>query len=88
MHPDGWVSGVYYVKLPKIIATDESGHAGWIEFGNVPAEFRHTATRTVKAIQPKEGLLILFPSYFYHRTVPFADTQERISVAFDVLPRP
>lgn len=87
VHPDGWVSGVYYVKLPRIVETSKPGHAGWIEFGHPPAEFHHAATPDVKAIRPEEGLMILFPSYFYHRTVPFAGTEERISVAFDVLPR-
>lgn len=87
VHPDGWVSGVYYVKLPKIVETNEPGHAGWIEFGQPPAEFHHAAKPNVRAIRPEEGLMILFPSYFYHRTVPFSGDEERISVAFDVLPR-
>lgn len=87
MHPDGWVSGVYYVKLPPAIGKEPSERAGWIEFGGTPAEFRHTAAANVKAIQPQEGLLILFPSYFYHQTVPFTGTEERISVAFDVVPK-
>ena len=30
--------------------------------------------------------MVLFPSYFYHRTVPFTGTDERISIAFDVRP--
>ena len=29
--------------------------------------------------------MLLFPSYMFHRTLPFAGTGERISVAFDVL---
>ena len=80
------MSGVYYVKLPKIVEQNEPGHAGWIEFGSAPAEFRHAATPNVKTIRPQEGLMILFPSYFYHRTVRFSGNEERISVAFDVLP--
>ncbi|MHA1599304.1 MAG: putative 2OG-Fe(II) oxygenase [Alphaproteobacteria bacterium] len=28
----------------------------------------------------------MFPSYFYHHTIPFAGSGRRISIAFDVLP--
>ena len=37
-------------------------------------------------VRPEEGLLVLFPSYFYHRTIPFDDPGTRISIAFDVVP--
>jgi hypothetical protein len=30
--------------------------------------------------------MILFPSYFYHRTVPFRSDDYRISIAFDIIP--
>ncbi len=30
--------------------------------------------------------MFLFPSYFYHRTVPFENEQNRISIAFDIMP--
>ncbi|HUL47329.1 MAG TPA: putative 2OG-Fe(II) oxygenase [Steroidobacteraceae bacterium] len=29
---------------------------------------------------------VLFPSYFWHGTVPFASEQPRLTVAFDVVP--
>jgi hypothetical protein len=31
--------------------------------------------------------MLLFPSYFWHRTVPFESERERICVAFDVIPK-
>ena len=34
-------------------------------------------------LEPKAGTLVLFPSYLYHGTRPFA-AGERLSVAFDV----
>ncbi len=36
--------------------------------------------------RPEEGLMLLFPSYFYHRSVPFEAAERRISISFDVLP--
>ncbi|MFB3078779.1 MAG: putative 2OG-Fe(II) oxygenase [Lysobacterales bacterium] len=40
----------------------------------------------VKRIRPEAGLMLLFPSYFYHGTVPFDYDAQRISIAFDILP--
>ena len=41
----------------------------------------------VETIRPEEGMLVLFPSYFYHRTIPFESAQQRICIAFDAIPR-
>jgi hypothetical protein len=38
----------------------------------------------VKAFLPEEGLMYMFPSYFYHRTIPFDSEQKRICIAYDV----
>ena len=34
-----------------------------------------------------EGLLIAFPSYAWHRTLPFDDPHERICISFNVVPK-
>ena len=84
-HPSAWLSGVYYVKVPAIVAVPGQGEAGWIEFGRPPDHFHRTVEPEVQAFQPEEGMMVLFPSYFYHRTVPFETAETRISIAFDVL---
>ena len=86
-HPDGWISGVYYPKLPAITREDTPEKQAWIEFGR-PREdipFKRDGWQT-KAVRPEEGLLILFPSYMWHRTMPYTGGDERVSIAFDVLP--
>jgi Putative 2OG-Fe(II) oxygenase len=30
--------------------------------------------------------LVLFPSYFWHGTVPFESSADRLTIAFDVVP--
>jgi hypothetical protein len=40
-----------------------------------------------RAVEPREGRLVIFPSYFYHRTRPFDCIGARISIAFDAVPR-
>lgn len=41
-----------------------------------------------RVIRPKPGYLALFPSYMWHGTVPFSDTEPRMTSAFDMLPKP
>jgi hypothetical protein len=37
---------------------------------------------------PRPGMLLLFPSYFAHRTLPTGSRDPRLCVAFDVEPSP
>ncbi len=84
VHPEGWLSSCYYVSLPDVI--DDNGDAGYIKFGEPPFECAF-AREGVKTIKPEEGALVLFPSYFWHGTVPFHSEQPRLTVAFDVKPK-
>ena len=85
IHPSAWLSGVYYVALPPALGADDDGTAGWIEFGRPYWDFQIRAEPETRLIEPEEGLMLLFPSYMFHRTLPFAGSGERISIAFDVL---
>ncbi|NKB58834.1 MAG: tetratricopeptide repeat protein [Alphaproteobacteria bacterium] len=84
IHRAAWLSGVYYAKVPAIV--NDGGNAGWIEFGEPGPEYHWSAEPEAKTFQPKPGLMVLFPSYMFHRTIPFESDETRISVAFDVVP--
>jgi len=86
IHPAGWLSGVYYVRLPAVVAANDAGHAGWIAFGGHDPAYGLDPVSEIRRIRPEEGLMVLFPSYVYHRTVPFEGDELRISIAFDALP--
>ena len=86
IHPTAWTSGVYYVATPDVIRAADRRHAGWIEFGRAPSHLYHGAKPRVHMVRPEEGMMLLFPSYIYHRVLPFDSCQARISVAFDVKP--
>ncbi len=81
-HPAGLVGGVYYVEVPR----GEGDNQGAIEFGRPPAHFKATKEPDLKIVHPAVGMLVLFPSYFWHRTIPFEGAGRRISIAFDVIP--
>jgi hypothetical protein len=83
IHPSGWISGVYYVDVPKLESV--AGPAGEIEFG--VHSFGNEDVRAPRwRVKPQPGLLLLFPSYYAHRTWPTGVSHRRISVAFDVIP--
>lgn len=86
-HPPGWLSGVYYPQLPDAVEKSADDHQGWIEFGRAYYRVGSTDEPPIRLIKPNPGLMILFPSYFGHRTVPFQSSETRMSVAFDILPR-
>lgn len=85
VHKKAWISGVYYVQLPAVIDEARDDNAGWIEFGHGPADLYSHSRPPTRRIKPVEGMLLTFPSYLWHRTIPFESGQRRICVAFDVV---
>jgi uncharacterized protein (TIGR02466 family) len=85
IHPTAWLSGVYYVAVPSEITPEDPAHQGWLEFGasgyGLPDHDGPT-----RLVPPQEGNVVLFPSYFFHRTLPFKSDTKRISIAFDLIP--
>lgn len=80
VHPQGWLSSAYYVELPPV---DDTSRDAWLKFGepglrvDLPAEH---------FVRPEAGMLVLFPSFFWHGTVPFHEGGGRLTAAFDVIP--
>jgi len=88
IHPKGWLSGVFYLSLPELIQDPARAPEGWLEFGRPTSELHVQSAPRLRHYQPEYGTMYLFPSYFYHGTVPFRSRQRRICVAFDVEPIP
>lgn len=84
-HQQGWISSAFYVSLPPSVRDAGDGPAGFLQFGEPPAELR-TGLGPRRIIRPRVGHLVLFPSYLWHGTLPFSDTEPRLTMAFDVLP--
>lgn len=82
LHPAGWISSAYYVALPDVTKSGDT-QEGWIKFGE--PRWPTPKCGIEKVVQPKEGRLVLFPSYMWHGTIPFSEG-ERLTAPFDVVP--
>lgn len=83
IHPVGWMSSAYYASLPQEVSAGSG--PGALAFG-VPDSALGLDLPPRRLVQPKEGQLVLFPSYLWHGTTPFVSEEPRITVAFDMLP--
>ncbi len=86
IHPNGWLSGVFYLQLPAVVADPSRRPEGWLEFGKPTAALNVSGSFDLRQYQPAYGQMFLFPSYFYHGTVPFRSDERRVCIAFDVEP--
>ena len=83
VHPQGWISSALYIALPDEHQSD-APNAGWLSIGQPPHSLG-TKLKPTQLIDPRRARLVLFPSWMWHGTVPFAHG-ERLTVAFDVRP--
>jgi uncharacterized protein (TIGR02466 family) len=89
MHPNSFLSGVLYLNTPgtpgNIGFKDPRPGAEILAFNYKEDSVFKYRTREV---EPKEGLLILFPSWLQHGTTRgnFEDLEDRISLSFNILP--
>jgi tetratricopeptide (TPR) repeat protein len=85
-HPGGWLSGVYYVRVPSAVSAEGAG-PGCIEFGP-PTALQRALPSYVEPWRyvPRAGHLLLAPSHYAHRTIPTGTDEYRLSFAFDVVP--
>ena len=86
IHPGGLLSAVYYPAVPEVVQRG-AGDAGRLCFGTPDPLFVLDAPLAPFGIAPQPGMLVIFPSWHWHHTVPFSSTQPRLSLAFDLFPR-
>jgi uncharacterized protein (TIGR02466 family) len=89
IHPNSFLSGVLYLNAPSVAGNigfkDPRPGAEIFAFDyKDDSIFKHRTREVV----PKEGLLILFPSWLGHGTTRgnFDDSEDRISLSFNILP--
>ncbi len=90
IHGNNLISAAYYVNVPK---KNEEGYGGRIVFLD-PREsnlFYKPYTRNINhlneqqvTVQPKTGVLAMFPSYVYHWVEPNLSKEDRVILSFNL----
>lgn len=85
VHPEGWLSMCTYLSIPEQVNEHDPEQKGWIKFGETSLALGERE-QIDKAICPKPGMCVIFPSYCWHGTVPFDSADERITIPCDIMP--
>ncbi|MBD63408.1 MAG: hypothetical protein CMD68_04930 [Gammaproteobacteria bacterium] len=81
MHERGWLSGSIYINVPKKLKSNS---------GNLVVglgDLKNSNNDFIQTIDVVTGTLCLFPSSLHHCTIPFESSEDRIVLAFDVVPQ-
>ena len=85
IHANNYISSAYYVKAPQncgdIVFHDPRSVT---TFRYPKISKQNKLNSNVFTIQPKEGLLVLFPSYLYHSVDLNRTDEERIVISFNI----
>jgi hypothetical protein len=84
MHDKGWISGSIYINVPPKSKADSGNLIVCIDDGKSVTERRKNPTKSINVVT---GNLVLFPASLMHYTIPFDSKEERIVLAFDVIPK-
>tara|TARA_Y100001970_G_scaffold293993_1_gene445461 strand:- start:16537 stop:17139 length:603 start_codon:yes stop_codon:yes gene_type:complete len=85
IHGNNYISAAYYVKAPK-----NCGNIVFYDPRSAPTYHHPFSTKPNKlnsnshSIEPKEGLLILFPSYIHHSVEVNKSDDERVVISFNI----
>jgi len=85
IHSNNYISAAYYVKTQEnsgdIVFHDPRSVT---TFRYPKISKRNKLNSNVFTVQPKEGLLVLFPSYLYHSVDLNRSEEERIVISFNI----
>ena len=77
------MSGSLYFEIPKKIEKNDGNIVFSMTGANYPSngfDFKEQVVETIK------GGIVLFPSSLFHNTIPFKSNEERMTIAFDIIP--
>ena len=83
MHDVGWITGSIYINVPPKSKAD----SGNLVLCLSDQEYAGVEQKQQRVMDVVTGSLCLFPSSLHHYTVPFDEEEERIVLAFDVIPK-
>mgnify|MGYP001984695445 CR=1 FL=1 len=84
IHNQGWLSGSIYINVPSKSKADSGNLV--VSLGE-DKDATDTRINEKKTLDVVTGNLVLFPASLTHYTIPFESEEERIVLAFDVIPK-
>ena len=84
MHEAGWLSGSIYINVPPKKNVDSGNLV--VALGK-DSDATDSRLNSKKVIDVVTGSMVLFPASLMHHTIPFESEEERIVLAFDVIPK-
>ena len=82
IHDTGWITGSIYINVPPKSKKD----SGNLVVGTHDPKYGKGNINDTKSIDVVTGSLCLFPSSLLHYTIPFESNEDRIVLAFDIIP--
>ena len=83
MHEESWITGSVYINIPKR-KMPESGNLVLC----LDAESQHDKSSNLNtSLDVVTGSICLFPASLLHYTIPFESSEDRIVLAFDLIPK-
>ena len=83
IHDTGWITGSIYINVPPKSNLD----SGNLVVSTVDSSDYNVKTENSLSIDVNTGSLCLFPSSLLHFTMPFESNEDRIVLAFDIIPK-
>jgi tetratricopeptide (TPR) repeat protein len=84
IHDVGWLSGSIYINVPPNLKNDSGKLV--VALGK-DSDVTNSRQNSKKVIDVVTGSMALFPASLMHHTIPFESEEERIVLAFDVVPK-
>jgi Flp pilus assembly protein TadD len=84
IHTRGWLSGSVYINVPQKL---KAGCGNLVVSLGEDTDAIGTRINERKTINVATGSVVLFPASATHYTIPFESEEERIVLAFDVIPK-
>ena len=84
IHDFGWLSGSVYINVPPKLKKDNGNLVLCIEDKKNKENENNNLKKNLDVVT---GSMCLFPSSLLHYTIPFESKEDRVVLAFDVIPK-
>ena len=84
IHENGWLSGSIYINVP---ANSKNDSGKLVVALGKDSDATSSRQNPKKVIDVVTGSMALFPASLMHHTIPFESEEERVVLAFDVIPK-